>query len=179
LDSKRLIDLLADKHHDWINMAKSFGVSDDSANELVQQMYIRIHKYVEDKDKILYDKDEVNTFYIYVTLRNLYLSRFHEVGTTYFVMEEHIEPPYEPINMEREEKFNTLVEKIDSVTRDWYWYDKKLWDVYFYWRKSMRDIAKETKISLSSIFNTLTHGKKKIRDKVQNEYEDYKRSRED
>jgi DNA-directed RNA polymerase specialized sigma24 family protein len=179
LDTKRLIDLLADKHQDWINMAKSFGVSDDGANELVQQMYIRIHKYVEEKEKILFREDEVNTFYIYVTLRNLYLSKFHEIGSGYFVMEEHREPAYELVDWDSEEKFDRLVDKIDSVTGNWYWYDKKLWDVYFYWKKSMRDIAKETKISLSSIFNTLTNGKAKIREEAKKEYQDYKKSRED
>ena len=58
-------------------MAKSFGCNDEDAHELVQEMYIRITKYVEDKDKIMYNQKEVNTYYVYVTLRNLYLSGFH------------------------------------------------------------------------------------------------------
>ena len=48
---KRLIDILAEKHNDWLNMAKSFGVSLEDANELVQQMYIRITDYVGDVKK--------------------------------------------------------------------------------------------------------------------------------
>ena len=55
-------------------MAKSFGVTDDDANELVQEMYLRLHKYVDDPERIMYNDDEVNTFYVYVTLRNIYLS---------------------------------------------------------------------------------------------------------
>ena len=39
---------------------------------------------------------------------------------------------------------------------------------------SMRDISKETKISLSSIFNTLTNAKEKIRKKTKEEYKKYK-----
>lgn len=159
-------------------MAKSFGVTNDEANELVQQMYVRIDKYVESKNKILYKEDEVNTFYVYVTLRNLYLSKFHKITGAHFVIDPDVDAPYIDHNMEAEEKFNTLVDKIDSITSDWYWYDKKLWDVYFYWSKSMRSIAKETRISLSSIFNTLTHGKAKIKSQLKKEYEDYKRSRD-
>ena len=51
-------------------MAKSFGVSPEDANELVQQMYIRITDYVSNPKKILYNEIEVNTYYVYVTLRN-------------------------------------------------------------------------------------------------------------
>ena len=36
----------------------------------------------------------------------------------------------------------------------------------------MRDISKETKISLSSIFNTLTNAKEKIRKKLENTTKD-------
>ncbi len=39
---------------------------------------------------------------------------------------------------------------------------------------SMRDISKETKISLSSIFNTLTNAKEKIRQESKEEYKKYK-----
>lgn len=160
-------------------MAKSFSITDDEANELVQQMYIRIHKYVEEKKKIMYNKDEVNTFYVYVTLRNLYLSKFHKMTGSSVVIDNDMVIKYEPYNEETEEKFDVLMDKIDSITDNWYWYDKKLWDVYFYWKKSMRDISRETKISLSSIFNTLTHGKAKIKQQAEAEYKEYKESRKD
>ncbi len=32
-------------------MAKSFGCDDEQANELVQEMYIRMHKYVNSLEK--------------------------------------------------------------------------------------------------------------------------------
>lgn len=162
-------------------MAKSFGVSTDQANELVQQMYVRIEKYVEDKNKILYNDNELNTFYVYVTLRNLYLSGFHSIedmNGRIRVASQEVDIPFEEHDMEVEYKFNALINKIDSITDNWYWYDKKLWRIYFYWKESMRKIAKESTISLSSIFNTLKHGKEKIKNEVQSEYEDYRESRQ-
>ena len=60
-------------------MAKSFGCDDDAANELVQGMYIRLTKYVDKVDKIMYDENNVNTYYVYVTLRNLFLSGYHKL----------------------------------------------------------------------------------------------------
>ena len=38
-----ILDILSQKHQDWFNMAKSFGLSDDDANEIVQEMYVRIY----------------------------------------------------------------------------------------------------------------------------------------
>ena len=39
----------------------------------------------------------------------------------------------------------------------------------------MRDISRETKISLSSIFNTLTNAKEKIKQITKKEYRNYKK----
>ena len=55
-----ILDILSNKHQDWFNMAKSFGLSNDDANEIVQEMYIRIYDYTKDIKKIMYNKTEVN-----------------------------------------------------------------------------------------------------------------------
>jgi predicted DNA-binding protein YlxM (UPF0122 family) len=64
---------------------------------------------------------------------------------------------------------------IDDEIDSWYWYDKKMTKLYFNTKMSMRDISKETKISLSSIFNTLTNAKEKIRKRAKKEYQRYKK----
>ena len=178
---KRVIDILAEKHNDWINMAKSFGVSKENANELVQQMYIRITDYVDDPNKILYNEKEVNTYYVYVTLRNLYLSRHHQgkKNTVYIDDELDIEEQLLPESVEEQKKnFDKIFDKIDKITKNWYWYDKKIFNIHFYNQMSMRKISRETKISLSSIFNTLSNGKKKIKEGAIEEYRKYLKSKQ-
>ena len=54
VDCKILV-ILAQKHQDWFNMAKSFGLTNDEANEIVQEMYIRIYDYTKDIKKIMYN----------------------------------------------------------------------------------------------------------------------------
>ena len=76
----RVIDLLAQKHNDWIRMAMSFKINEDQANEIVQEMYLRINDYVKDAKKIMYNDKEINTFYVYITLRNIYYSNFYNTG---------------------------------------------------------------------------------------------------
>jgi len=175
---EQIIKILADKQQDWFYMAKSFGVSDEDANELVQQMYIRVCDYVKDVEKIMYNDTEVNTYYVYVTLRNLYLSGFHKSNskTSYIedLPEDIVDYRIDNIKIEEEkEYFDKVIDKVEKIVDDWYWYDKKVFNIHFYEEMSMRRISKETKISLSSIFNTLSNGKKKIKSQAIEEYKRY------
>ena len=53
-------------------MARSFGADQELAQDIVQEMYVRLYKYVDEAEKIMYNETEVNTFFVYVTLRNMY-----------------------------------------------------------------------------------------------------------
>ena len=178
MEEQRLIDKLADKHEDWIRMAKSFGADIEQSNELVQLMYIRLVKYVDaDSERIMYTKDEVNTYYVYVTLRNLFLSNAHSYksdcdldDTSKSSQKAYIS---QDLDLIFEQAHKVLFDKIDAIVDEWYWYDKKLWGIHFYDKVSMRGIAADTKISLSSIFNTLKNGKEKVRNQVGKEYKSY------
>jgi len=178
MEEQRLIDKLADKHEDWIRMAKSFGADNEQSNELVQSMYVRLVKYVDaDSERIMYTKDEVNTYYVYVTLRNLFLSNTHSYksdcdldDTSKSSQKAYIS---QDLDLIFEQAHKALFDKIDAIVNEWYWYDKKLWGIHFYDKVSMRGIAADTKISLSSIFNTLKNGKEKVRNQVGEEYENY------
>tara|TARA_Y100000592_G_scaffold23342_2_gene36246 strand:- start:2896 stop:3420 length:525 start_codon:yes stop_codon:yes gene_type:complete len=173
-------------------MAKSFGLSDDDANEIVQEMYVRIYEYTKDIKKIMYNETEVNTFYIYITLRNLYYSNFAKYGKSIktkkiFLFTEMDDNSIKKVynnyyedyelymqNVNKKKRLDTLFTKIEQTIDSWYWYDKKLTKLYFDSGMSMRDLSKETKISLSSIFNTLTNAKEKIRQNTKEEYKKYK-----
>jgi len=170
---ERLIDKLAVKDHDWFVMAKSFGVSDDMARDLVQDMYLRIHKYVDNPERIFEDDGKVNTYYIYVTMRNLYCTRYVK-QKTFVELSDNIAVEYDSTDFAKENALLDITTRINNRVKEWYWYDKKLWDIHFHQQLSMRDIAKATKISLSSIFNTLKNCKTKIREEFSEDIEDYK-----
>jgi len=183
-----ILDILATKHNDWIKMASSFKLNKNDSNELVQEMYIRMYDYTKDINRIMYKENEINTFYIYITLRNLYYTNYTNYGkrkkiTLFTDIEEQYNYGINNIanndedtntDYDKKVKLEDLCNKIDGIIDKWYWYDKKLTKLYFNTRMSMRDISKETKISLSSIFNTLTNAKEKIRKETKEEYKKYK-----
>ena len=186
--NSKILDILAKRHLEWIKMAKSFKLNNNDANELVQEMYLRMYDYTKDVNRIMYNEKEINTFYIYITLRNLYYSKcrtYKKKKITVFTDIDEEKYDYiiknitynsDEINTNYNKKINleALYDKIDNIIDDWYWYDKKLTKLYLNTNMSMRDISKETKISLSSIFNTLTNAKEKIRKETKEEYKKYK-----
>tara|TARA_R110002051_G_scaffold323828_1_gene418738 strand:+ start:97 stop:723 length:627 start_codon:yes stop_codon:yes gene_type:complete len=205
--SRRTIDVLAERNEDWLKMAKSFKVSNDDAWELVQGMYLKLNDYVKDVDRIMYNETEINTFYVYTTISNLFNSGFHVTGgkggkrvrkvvysdnlfcddSEYLEFVEKLEDS-EKIDMDSfndeitsqciyDASFGNLKDDIDGVVSTWYWYQAKLFRLHFNKGMSMRKIAKETGISLKSVFNTLKAAKLRLREEFQKDYDRYKLSK--
>ena len=169
LCTKPLLEILADKHDHWINEAKNLGAGDFAA-DIVQEMYVRLYIYVDDPKRIMYDVDEINTFYVYITLRNM-VSSLHKSQMRFKIVRGQemdrlcAEIADDEYNVEDDEDFEHKIQMIHKEVKKWHWYDRQMWELYYNSELSIRKLAKETKISTSSIFNTLKNGKEKIRKK--------------
>ena len=64
--------LVAEKHKTWIEIVSSFGCTNETSEDLVQEMYIKIQKKLVKGLDIMYN-DEINYYYIFKTLRTLFL----------------------------------------------------------------------------------------------------------
>ena len=167
-----VLDLLATKHKEWVKMAHSFGAG-DYAEDIVQEMYLRLNRYVEEPDRIMY-KGEPNKLFVWVTLRNM-VRNFQNKKDLLVFSGDMVEYDKEEdaFDYGEAEAFERLIEKIWESTTELHWYDKKMFEIYHTTEMSMRDIEKETKISLYSIFDTLKKTKNYVREKIQEDYEDY------
>ena len=153
--------------------------------DLVQEMYIRIHKYITDQEKIYYQDKGINRFYIWTVLRNMWKSvqtlksknpivSFSEYYGDMEIDDNQSESPND-FTFQQKKAYNKLLDKINKTVEDWdYWYDKKLFELYFNSDMSMRDISHKTKISLTSIFNSCKNYKSKIMEEHFEDYLDYK-----
>lgn len=167
-----VLDLLATKHKEWVKMAHSFGAG-DYAEDIVQEMYIRLNRYVEEPDRIMY-KGEPNKLFVWVTLRNM-VRNFQNKKDLLVFSGDMVEYDKEEdaFDYGEAEAFERLIEKIWESTTELHWYDKKMFEIYHTTEMSMRDIEKETKISLYSIFDTLKKTKNYVREKIQEDFQDY------
>ena len=57
------IELLYKKHKTWIKIVKSFGCNNAIAEDIVQEMYVKIIIKVNDGLDIMYNKNEINYYF--------------------------------------------------------------------------------------------------------------------
>ena len=178
---------LGKMHNIWVAMAKNLGAPNSIAEDLVQEMYIRLNTYVKDASKIYYkDTGEINRFYVWVTIRNMVLSykALKAKNVTFFLDDclnsendrRQIEdrPVVDEKEVEKALARDRIIEGVKGSVDQWqYWYDKKLFNLYYFTGMSMRDIARNTGISLTSIFNSCKNYRTKVLDDFSEDWEDY------
>lgn len=151
----------------------SFGTDRDTAQDLVQDMYLRMYKYVENPERIMYNEDEVNTYFVFVVLRNLFISSQKSMS---FDQLEDIDGEIEEPNYDYENAYNRLLDELWDEVESWHWYDTKLFKLYHNTDMTIKKISEETKISERSIWNTLDNGRKRIQTNRKEAYEAWKTS---
>lgn len=162
------LNIVAKEHKFFVDVVRSFG-EQVYAEDIVQEMYLRIHKYTN-PEKII-KNGEVNKGFIWFVLRNIYVdyckqkSRIQkiEINETILAVDES-----DKKTKAIDENYYKIEKEIDS----WHWYDSKLFRLYRDSGMSMREIEQATKISLTSIFHTIKNCKARINVALKNEYYD-------
>ncbi len=179
-----MIELLSKYHKLWISMGLSMGIPSHIVEDFVQEMYLRLNKYVKNPDKIMYNEKDVNKFYVYITIKNLYNDYLKQRNKHKMVRIDDIEVSYEivepttELQLESEIKKQKAEEKIiDMIHKEvgsWdRWYDQKLFKIYYETDISMRKLSKETNISVTSIFNSCKNYKQILTTKFSEDFQDY------
>jgi len=163
--------IVAKQHNEWIRIVNSFGEY-DYAEDIVQEAYLILYKYAK-PEKVI-EGDFIRRGYMYFTLRTTYYLYYNQKRKVNKVSidDGHLQLE-DTNNVEEHEAYNKICLKIDKEIEDWHWYDKKLFILYRDSGMSIRKIAAETKISWVSIFNSLKNAKGIIRDKLNEDYQDY------
>lgn len=139
------------KHLHWIKQVEKFGEF-AYAEDIVQEAYIKTH-----------GKD-INEAYFYFTLRSLTMD-LHRKKVIKLELNDQILNI--PENIEVVNDVSLYFDYIDT----WDWYDKKMFLTYINNKMSMRQLSKELDITFSSVYNTITNCKNKLKQwqKEQNE----------
>ena len=168
------LELVAAQHKDWVAIINSFGEY-RYAEDIVQEMYFVLIKYANEEKVIKNGK--VSRGYVFFTLRSLFYQYYNKKKKVGFIRiddeETHVQLPHQD-NIEENEAFHKICKLVDDVAEEWSWYDRKLWKLYSQTDMSMRKLAEETTISWVSIYNSLKHLKQDLRDKLEEDYIDFK-----
>jgi len=168
-----MLEKLAAHHLLWIKMLVNMGCKTEDAKDLVQDMYLRLHRLVKDPKKMMYG-DDVNRYYVWTTLRNMYFSKLkRDRASIFYELWDSDEGENSEYDMSEDEAFTKITEHIDDITSDWTIYDKKLFELYFIKGLSLRAIAKGSKIGLTSIHTSILNYKQILRDNLSEDLIDY------
>ena len=169
--SNQWLAKVAQHHDEWVKVIHTFGEY-DYAEDIVQESYIALYKYA-DADKLLDVNGEVRKGYMYFTLRSLFYQYYNKKKKVNKVNFDDQWELFDDSNIEEHKAYNDICLLIDEEIKNWDWYDRKLFKLYRDTDLSMRDIAKETNISLISIFNSIKNYKIILKEKFEKDYQDY------
>lgn len=179
-----MMKLLSKYHKLWISMGISMGIPSHLVEDFVQEMYLRLNKYVKEPKKIMYNETDVNKFYVYITIKNLYNDYLKERSRHHMVRLDDIDVTFEIVEptpeaqrkaeVEKQRAEERLIDLIQDEVGSWNnWYDQKLFKVYYETDISMRKLSKDTNISVTSIFNSCKNYKQILNTKLAEDFQDY------
>lgn len=149
------------KHNTWINICKSFGLNRYYSEDLVMEMYVKLHYITEKGTDITYGKDDLNYYYIFKILYTMFLQLKKKQNKVRFVDEDvlqHIEGVESVEFKQMEEKFNQEFDKL-------HWYDQKVFEIVASGTK-ISELSRKTTITYISLYNTYTKVKKLLKKKI-------------
>ena len=150
--------LLAQKPEVWIRIVKSFGCQTVVAEDLVQEMYLKIHNRLNKDLNIMYDDNEINYYYVYRTLHTLFLDlkRKEKRVVKVYIEDVDIDRPIEDID------YVGAYEKIEEELNKAYWYNRKVFEI-INGGESVADLSRNSGINYYSLYNTYKKVKEKLK----------------
>lgn len=161
-----MLSRLFKEHKRWVNYTKKHGGKDYS-EDIVQEMYLKVHKYsTEDK---VFNNNTINVLYIYIVLRSIIFSHLRNEKKREKLITE-------PLNIEVSDEIlaqHKLAELIEDEINTWHWYDQQVFRMYRDNKTSFRKMDKDTDISWVSLFNTVKNCKAKLKLNLKEDYQDF------
>ena len=137
------------KHRIWIDIVSSFGCNKDTAEDIVQEMYIKIQKNLNNVLDINYD-DDYNYYYIFKTLKSMFLDLKRKESKV-FIFNIDDQPSY--FNHINDVNYQEAYKKVQTELDKLYWYDKKVYQL-LEGNESVAKLSRKTNIPYHSLYNT-------------------------
>jgi len=150
--------LVAKKHKEWIKIVISFGCDKEIAEDIVQEMYIKIQLKLEKGLDIMYGK-EINYYYIFKTLKSLFYD-LKRKGKNITIV--NIEDNINDFNTQMDINYDSEYEKITDSLSEMYWYNRKVFEIINGGEK-IAELSRKSGIPYYSLYNTYNKVKRKLK----------------
>jgi DNA-directed RNA polymerase specialized sigma24 family protein len=156
-----ILEKIYKKHKTWCQIVESFGCNSETAEDIVQEMYLKIGRLVQGGKDITYG-DDVNHFYIFRTLTTIFLDYKRKESKTGLIGIDDLEIQIEDSeDVEYEKKYEKVLEALLEL----YWYDRKVYEIIEN-GESISELSRKTNISYYSLYNTYRKVKKHLKSKL-------------
>ena len=152
--------LVAEKHKTWIEIVSSFGCTNETSEDLVQEMYIKIQKKLVKGLDIMYN-DEINYYYIFKTLRTLFLDFKRKGKNIKMVNIDDVEIDKSIIDSDYDKAYEIVKEELKTM----YWYDRKVFEI-INGGESIAEFSRKSFIHYYSLYHTYNKVKDKLKKKL-------------
>tara|TARA_R100000935_G_scaffold11022_1_gene22065 strand:- start:1605 stop:2105 length:501 start_codon:yes stop_codon:yes gene_type:complete len=159
------IILIAKKHKTWIDIVFSFGCTKETAEDIVQEMYIKIHKTLlkGNATDIMYKGDEINYYYIFKTLNSVFIDLKRKGKNNIVIsMDEVGKLNFAKIESDETVAFEQSFTKVQDALKKMYWYDRKVFEI-INGGESIAELSRKSLIPYYSLYNTYHKVKSKLK----------------
>ena len=156
------------KNKDWVRICMSFGCNKTTAEDLTQEMYLKLATLLQNNHTldIYYDESQINHFYIYRILRSLFIDLCRKEAKITKVNVEYLEKFVEEEEVQQYKDIEGKMKELDTVLDKIYWYDKKVFDLIS-GGMSIAELSKNSGISYYSLYNTYKNVKNLIKENIE------------
>ena len=155
-DAENQMKLVAVKNDDWIRIAISFGLNKQTAEALVQEMYIKLFLKLKDGTDIMQDNNEINYYYKFNTLRWLFLDLKRKHKNIYKISIDNLQIEAYDVN------YDETVKKVQEALSNMYWYDRKVFEIINN-GESVAEFSRKSLIEYYELYNTHKKVKNKLK----------------
>lgn len=154
-----ILEHLAKRNDEWRRMAHKFSTEPDDA---LQDAYIKLYeRFKKDPQAIVDMHPNQLAMYVYLTLRSCSITNIKVEKVFASLPEDILEA--DDYDFDADNLAEIRLKQIKKEYSAWHWYDQKLFKLHVIAGMSMREISRETGISLSSIFHTIKVCKERLR----------------
>jgi len=131
----------------------SFGCNKSTAEDLTQEMYLKVNTLINKGIDITYDND-INHLYIYRVLKSLFIDLCRKEAKITKVNIEYLEKFVEEEKIKQHKDIESKMKQLDNLLDKIYWYDAKVFRLLTEEKMSIAELSKKTGISYYSLYNT-------------------------
>lgn len=135
--------------------------------DVVQEAYFRVATILAQGQELKFESYSLLERYFFKTIKSIIINEAKSKTIQELPIKQDFPVTPEEIDVV---EYSELVKKIDEVVETFYWYDKKMFNLYRYQIPSIRKISSETKISRPSVTQTIENCKTKIQKRLATEY---------